>query len=121
MHRVSDMLRILTALNLHFPQGGRSPEEMQSLAQDWAEDFAAFPMPVMQQAVKNCRRNQDFFPTTHQMLEYCAKARGDLDRYQQRMALPAPDMTEAANLERGKKQCAAILEKLRLRGFSRAS
>lgn len=115
------MLRILTALNLHFPQGGRSPEEMQSLAQDWAEDFEAFPMPVMQQAVKNCRRNQDFFPTTHQMLEYCAKAKGELERYSQRMALPAPDMTETANVERGKQQCAAILERLRRHSFSRAS
>ena len=46
------MLRILTALNLHFPQAGRSPEEMLSLAEDWAEDFAAFPMPVMEQGGK---------------------------------------------------------------------
>ena len=112
MHTVSDMLRILTALNLHFPQAGRSPEEMLSLAEDWAAEFAAFPMPVMEQAVKVCRRSQDFFPTTHQMLDYCARARGELDRYQQRMALPAPDMTEAANLERGKRHCTAILVRL---------
>ena len=114
------MLRILTALNLHFPLAGRSPEEMQSLAMDWADDFSSFPMPVIEQAVKYCRRSQDYFPTTHQMLEYCAKARGELDRYQQRMALPAPDMTETANLERGKAQCAAILERLRKHSSSRA-
>ena len=112
MLRETDLLRIVTALNLHFPQAGRSPQELQSLAQDWCEDLANFSPQVIAQAVKLARRELDFFPSTRQMIEFCGRAQGELDRWQARQALPAPEMAFDAVCETGLKRIAEIKARL---------
>lgn len=57
------------------------------------EDLAAFSPQVIAQAVKSARRELDFFPTTRQMIELCSRAKGELERWQQR-ALPEPEVME---------------------------
>ena len=108
------MLRSLTALNLHFPQGGRSPQELQQIAHDWMEDLQAFSPEVIAQAVKCARRELDFFPSTRQMIELCARAKGDLERWQQRQALPAPEQTFESVCENGLKRIAEIQARLKI-------
>lgn len=108
----AELLRSLTALNLHYPQAGRSPQELQSLAQDWQEDLAQFSPQVIAQAVKFARRELDYFPTTRQMIELCARAKGELERWQARQALPAPEMAFESVCETGLKRIAEIKAKL---------
>ena len=63
------------------------------IARDWTEDMAAYTPQEVEQAVKWARRELDWFPSTKQMIELCARARGDMDRWQQR-ALPEPEVME---------------------------
>lgn len=99
---------MLTSLNLHYPLAGRSPQELQSLARDWQEDLSQFPPHVVAQAAKLARRELDYFPSTRQMIELCARAQGELERWQQRNALPAPEPTFDSICETGLKRIAEI-------------
>jgi hypothetical protein len=82
------------------------------LAQDWTEDFEAYPLWAIEKAAKLARRSCRFFPTTCEMLEFCEIAYRDVRGWQDKNALPAPDMTDSENLKRGKKQAEHILEML---------
>ena len=42
MHNPDFMLQLLVNLALHYPQAGRTPAQLQILAEDWAEDLAEF-------------------------------------------------------------------------------
>ena len=85
---------------------------MQSIAQDWMEDLAAYSPQVVAQAVKFARRELDFFPSTRQMIELCSRAKQELERWQQRTALPAPETTFESVCESGLKRIAEIKAKL---------
>ena len=78
------------------------------LARDWSEDLAEFDGRVLEQAVKLARRELDFFPSTRQMIDFCARAKGELERWQQRTALPAPEQSFDAVCETGLKRIAEI-------------
>lgn len=86
-HNVQDMAAIVAKLNLHFPRsGGLLNEQVISLAEDWAEDLAEFPMPVIRQAVKLCRRDEHrrYFPTIGEFAEYCRIALVEYRRFTQK-------------------------------------
>ena len=52
MHNPDFMLQLLVNLALHYPQAGRTPAQLQILAEDWAEDLAEFSPGVVEKAVK---------------------------------------------------------------------
>ena len=52
MHNLDFMLQTLVNLALHYPQAGRTPAQLRVLAEDWAEDLAAFPRDILERAVK---------------------------------------------------------------------
>ena len=47
MHNLDFMLQTLVNLALHYPQAGRTPAQLRILAEDWAEDLAAFPLSLI--------------------------------------------------------------------------
>lgn len=92
MHTIQEMAAVVTKLNLHFPRsGGLLNEQILSLAEDWAEDLSEFPMPVILQALKLCRRDErrKFFPTLGEFGEYCRVAMVEYKRYAHKQ-LPMP-------------------------------
>ena len=117
MHKVSELLRILTALNLHFPQTGRAPQELQLLASDWIEDLAAYSLPVIEKAAKKARRELRFFPCTAEMLELCDMVQKEAERVHESLALPEPEPNNDDYCERGKAWCEKIKAKLHTRAF----
>ena len=56
MHNLDFMLQTLVNLALHYPQAGRTPAQLRILAEDWAEDLAAFPRDIVEWALKAHRR-----------------------------------------------------------------
>ena len=105
------MAELITRLNLHYPRnGGLSNAQIAALAQDWAEDLSAFPMPIIKQAAKLCRNDSDrhFFPSVGEFRSYCAVAKGEYDRWQARQELPAPETTFESICETGLKRIADI-------------
>lgn len=107
------MLSLLMRLNLHYPQSGRAASELAALAQDWAEDMAPFPLPVLERALRYARRESRWFPSTAQMLEFCGRAMGEYMRHQERLALMQPEGDMEANIERGRRWTALITARLR--------
>lgn len=105
MHDVQEMASIIARLNLHFPRsGGLTNQQLVGLAEDWAEDLAEFPMPVIRQAVKLCRRDERrrFFPSLGELVEYCRVAEVEYRRFAQKH-LPAPsEATLDADAERNR-------------------
>ena len=57
MHNPDFTLQLLVNLALHYPQAGRTPAQLQILAEDWAEDLAEFSPETVERAVKQYRRN----------------------------------------------------------------
>ena len=113
MHRKSDMLRVLSRLNLHFPRTGRTAAELDQLAGDWAADLARYPLSVVERAAVCARRECEAFPSTACMITLCARALGELQRYQaRRMSLPESSSAVEANRQRGILWCRKILEQL---------
>ena len=55
MHNPDFMLQLLVNLALHYPQAGRTPAQLQILAEDWAEDLAEFSPETVERAVKHYR------------------------------------------------------------------
>lgn len=108
------MLRLLTNLSFHYPQVGHSPAHMMAVAEDWAEDFAPFPLQVVQRAVKYARRECVYFPSTAKLLELCRRADIEFDLHQQSLRLDySEDPNSAENRERGLKHCADIVARLK--------
>lgn len=100
-HDVQAMAVIITKLNLHFPRsGGLLAEQILNLAEDWAEDLAEYPMPVIRQAMKLCRRDEGrkFFPTLGEFIGYCRCANVEYRRFSQRQ-IEAPSQETMADLD----------------------
>lgn len=75
MHDKSEMLLdILVPLSLHYPQAGYTPAQLYALADDWCEDLAVYPMPLLRDVVRNLRRRERYFPCVAMMLDYAAAA-----------------------------------------------
>ena len=113
MHDQQEMLRLLARLSLHYPQSGRTAAELAALSFDLAEDLAPFPLEVVERGMKYARRECRWFPSTAQLIEFCAKAMGELRRFQERQALGAPEPDWDENAERGRRWCALIQRRLR--------
>lgn len=113
MHDSQEILRLLVRLSLHYPQSGRTAAELAALSLDLAEDLAPFPLAVIERGMVYARRECRWFPSTAQLVEFCARAMGELRRFEQRKALAAPDPDWEANAQRGLRWCAVIRERLR--------
>ncbi len=75
MHDRNEMLLdILAPLALHYPQAGYTPAQLHILADDWCEDLAAYPMPLLRNVLRNLRRRERYFPCVATMLDYAAAA-----------------------------------------------
>ena len=109
---------MITRLNLHYPRaGGLSNAQIAALSQDWAEDLDGFPMPVIRQAAKLCRNDGErhYFPSVGEFKGYCYIAKEELERWQQRQALPAPEQTFESICENSLKRLDEIRSKLKAR------
>ncbi len=106
------MLRLAARLSLHYPQSGRSAAELAALARDWCDDLAPFPLEVVERGFIYARRECRWFPSTAQVVEFCARAMGELRRHQERLALAAPDGDWDENAARGLRWCELIRSRL---------
>ena len=79
MHNLDFMLQTLVNLALHYPQAGRTPAQLRILAEDWAEDLAAFPRDIVERAVKAHRRESPYFPTVADIWRRCEALRRGLE------------------------------------------
>ena len=106
MHNLDFMLQTLVNLALHYPQAGRTPAQLRILAEDWAEDLAAFPRDIVERAVKAHRRESPYFPTVADIWRRCEALRRGLEaRREAERALPGRTLTPDG--------CAKILANLR--------
>ena len=80
MHNQDFTLQLLVNLALHYPQAGRTPAQLQILAEDWAEDLAEFSPETVERAVKQYRRECAYFPTVADIATNCGgeKRRGPM-------------------------------------------
>ena len=94
MHNLDFMLQTLVNLALHYPQAGRTPAQLRILAEDWAEDLAAFPRDIVERAVKAHRRESPYFPTVADIWRRCEELRRGLEaRREAERALPGRTLT----------------------------
>ena len=94
MHNLDFMLQTLVNLALHYPQAGRTPAQLRILAEDWAEDLAAFPRDIVERAVKAHRRESPYFPTVADIWRRCEALRRGLEaRREAERALPGRTLT----------------------------
>ena len=75
MHNQDFTLQLLVNLALHYPQAGRTPAQLQILAEDWAEDLAEFSPETVERAVKQYRRECAYFPTVAYIWARCDELR----------------------------------------------
>ena len=113
MHDSQEILRLLVRLSLHYPQSGRTASELAALSLDLAQDLAPFPLAVIERGMTYARRESRWFPSTAQLVDFCAKAMGELRRFEQQKALSAPDPDWEENAVRGLRWCELIRERLR--------
>lgn len=62
MHNPDFTLQLLVNLALHYPQAGRTPAQLQILAEGWAEDLAEFSPETVERAVKQYRPQFGLLP-----------------------------------------------------------
>ena len=129
MHNLDFMLQTLVNLALHYPQAGRTPAQLRILAEDWAEDLAAFPRDIVERAVKAHRRESPYFPTVADIWRRCEELRRGLEaRREAERALPGRTLTRDEQIALNTDWCAKILARedgawetgrLRTRGVTR--
>ena len=108
------MLQTLVNLALHYPQAGRTPAQLRILAEDWAEDLAAFPRDIVERAVKAHRRESPYFPTVADIWRRCEALRRGLEaRREAERALPGRTLTRDEQNALNTDWCAKILANLR--------
>ena len=113
-HNLDFMLQTLVNLALHYPQAGRTPAQLRILAEDWAEDLAAFPRDIVERAVKAHRRESPYFPTVADIWRRCEELRRGLEaRREAERALPGRTLTRDEQIALNTDWCAKILENLR--------
>lgn len=114
MHNPDFTLQLLVNLALHYPQAGRTPAQLQILAEDWAEDLAEFSPDVVEKAVKQYRRESAYFPTVADIRARCDELRrGTEVRASDVLALPGKTRTREEQLALNSDWCAKILANLR--------
>ena len=114
MHNLDFMLQTLVNLALHYPQAGRTPAQLRILAEDWAEDLAAFPRDIVERAVKAHRRESPYFPTVADIWRRCEALRRGLEaRREAERALPGRTLTRDEQNALNTDWCAKILANLR--------
>lgn len=87
---------------------------MRILAEDWAEDLAAFPPEIVERAVKRYRRESPYFPTVADIWKRCEELRRGLEaRREAEQALPGRTLTRDEQLALNTDWCARILANLR--------
>ena len=87
------MLQLLVNLALHYPQAGRTPAQLQILAEDWAEDLAEFSPETVERAVKQYRRECAYFPTVADIWARCDELRRGEAARADALALPGRTLT----------------------------
>lgn len=98
----------------HYPQAGRTPAQLRILAEDWAEDLAAFPRDIVERAVKAHRRESPYFPTVADIWRRCEALRRGLEaRREAERALPGRTLTRDEQNALNTDWCAKILANLR--------
>ena len=85
MHNLDFMLQTLVNLALHYPQAGRTPAQLRILAEDWAEDLAAFPRDIVEQAERalpgrTLTRDEQIALNTDWCAKILANLRGKMER-----------------------------------------
>ena len=113
MHNPDFTLQLLVNLALHYPQAGRTPAQLQILAEDWAEDLAEFSPEVVEKAVKQYRRECAYFPTVADIRARCDELRRGEVAQADALALPEQTKTLDERCEEGAEWCAKILANLR--------
>lgn len=106
MHNRHDKTMMLTdilgPLALHYPQTGYTSLQLEVLADDWCEDLAPYPFPVLLDAVRAARRRERFFPCVAVLIGYA----DDIMRQESSRAVsvgPLPTREELeANAARGR-------------------
>ena len=112
MHNPDFMLQLLVNLALHYPQAGRTPAQLQILAEDWAEDLAEFSPGTVEKAVKRYRRESPYFPTVADIWARCDELRRGETALADALALPGRTLTREQRMLNGE-WCAKILANLR--------
>ena len=93
---------------------GRTPAQLRILAEDWAEDLAAFPRDIVERAVKAHRRESPYFPTVADIWRRCGELRRGLEaRREAERALPGRTLTRDEQIALNTDWCAKILANLR--------
>lgn len=113
MHNPDFTLQLLVNLALHYPQAGRTPAQLQILAEDWAEDLAEFSPDVVEKSVKQYRRESPYFPTVADIWARCDELRRGEAAQADGLALPEQTKTLDERCEEGAEWCAKILANLR--------
>lgn len=113
MHNPDFTLQLLVNLALHYPQAGRTPAQLQILAEDWAEDLAEFSPETVERAVKQYRLNSAYFPTVADIWAHCDELRRGETAQADALALPERTKTFDERCEEGADWCAKILANLR--------
>ena len=109
MHNLDFMLQTLVNLALHY-----TPAQLRILAEDWAEDLAAFPRDIVERAVKAHRRESPYFPTVADIWRRCEELRRGLEaRREAERALPGRTLTRDEQIALNTDWCAKILANLR--------
>ena len=109
MHNQDFTLQLLVNLALHYPQAGRTPAQLQILAEDWAEDLAEFSPETVERAVKQYRRECAYFPTVADIWARCDELRRGETALADALALPERTKTFDERCEEGADWCAKIL------------
>ena len=100
VHELRTIGKIVEMLENHFPQCRRTQEQFSALVADWAEDLAAYPPALLEEAAKEARRNERFFPNLAVMRAYAEAALEERGKWAQRAKRHAPKAS-AARCERG--------------------
>lgn len=114
MHNPNFTLQLLVNLALHYPQAGRTPAQLQILAEDWAEDLAEFSPDMVERAVKLYRRESPYFPTVADIWARCDEMRrGAEARLVDVQALPGQTRTVEEQIALNNDWCVKIFANLR--------
>lgn len=114
MHNPNFTLQLLVNLALHYPQAGRTPAQLQILAEDWAEDLAELSPEVVDRAVKLYRRESPYFPTVADIWARCEEIRrGTEARLVDAQALPGQTRTVEEQIALNNDWCVKIFANLR--------